>query len=947
MKFRFALILCLCLGCAVIGSAQTPPYSEFNIPTTVSGPAGVTSGPDGALWFTEFFTNKIGRLTAGGAFTEYPITTANSGPTAITRGGDGAVWFIEYSANQIGRISTSGVVTEYTLPTPQAGLDAITAGPDGAVWFTENLANKIGRISPSGVLTEYTLPTPLSAPYGITAGSDGAVWFTETGTNKLGRITSAGLFSETFVPTILSGLTDITTGPDGALWFIALSTFHIGSMTTSGTFSYYLIPGTNGNPTGIVAGSDGALWFLQLRGLLMRITTAGAFSTYFAPTSDIRSPVSGPDGAIWFTEYLSGKIARAGIAISAATPIITGSALPSGVTGISYAAQLAATGGTAPYSNWTITAGTLPAGLTLNSASGAITGTPLSAGTSTVSVTVRDSLGVSSPPQVFTIAVTAPLCTYSLNTSSAAFSSFGGVGSVNVTAPAGCGWAISGIPTWITITSGSAGTGSGTVNFTAAANGTNSPVSATMFIGGVPFTVQEGASTTPNFVGSMPHLVSDGGWSTTFTFVNKSTSAAQTRLNLYDPNGSPLSLSLTLPQQSPNPSTQNAASQNLAGNASWIVQASGSGPQFFEGSAQLASTGAVDGFAIFHFNPSQQEAVVPMETRNANSYILAFDNTNNVQTGVAIENISAGTSGIPVNIRNDVGTLISTTILTVSPNGHKSFVLSTQYPITANIRGTIEFVTTPLSQISVLGIRYTPPGTLTTIPALANVIGGIGLFPHLAWGGGWQTTFVLVNTGTSNAQVQLSMYDNNGIPLSLPLTFTQTGSTSTASSVTQNIPAFSSAWIQAGPAGAALPTGSAQLNTGGNVSGYAIYRYIPNGQEAAAPLESRSANAYVVPFDNTGGTTTGVALSGASAQNVFVPVIIRDDSGNQIASSTILLNANGHTSFTLASQGQGFPVTGNIRGTVEFDTPAGAKLSVLGIRTPPALTFTTLPSLAK
>jgi hypothetical protein len=35
-----------------------------------------------------------------------------------------------------------------------------------------------------------------------------------------------------------------------------------------------------------------------------------------------------------------------------------------------------------------------------------------------------------------------------------------------------------------------------------------------------------------------------------------------------------------------------------------------------------------------------QEAVVPLETRNAPSYLLAFDNTNGVVLGVALENVS-------------------------------------------------------------------------------------------------------------------------------------------------------------------------------------------------------------------------------------------------------------------------------------------------------------------
>jgi len=30
-------------------------------------------GPDGAMWFTELFGDKIGRITTGGTLTEYPI----------------------------------------------------------------------------------------------------------------------------------------------------------------------------------------------------------------------------------------------------------------------------------------------------------------------------------------------------------------------------------------------------------------------------------------------------------------------------------------------------------------------------------------------------------------------------------------------------------------------------------------------------------------------------------------------------------------------------------------------------------------------------------------------------------------------------------------------------------------------------------------------------------
>ena len=66
-----------------------------------------------------------------------------------------------------------------------------------------------------------------------------------------------------------------------------------------------------------------------------------------------------------------------------------------------------------------------------------------------------------------------------------------------------------------------------------------------------------------------------------------------------------------------------------------------------------------------------------------------------------------------------------------------------------------------------------------------------------------------------------------------------------------------------------------------------IFRYNPNGQEAVVPLESRNAGAYVLAFDNTNQTATGVAINSVSAQAVNIPVVVRDASGAQIASDTL------------------------------------------------------------
>src|SRR6266436_6845540 len=87
--------------------AVAQAITEFNIPTTVtSDPFSTTAGPDGALWFTERFANKIGRIDTSGNITEFAIPTVVSFPQSITAGPDGAVWFAEDSGNRIARIDT-------------------------------------------------------------------------------------------------------------------------------------------------------------------------------------------------------------------------------------------------------------------------------------------------------------------------------------------------------------------------------------------------------------------------------------------------------------------------------------------------------------------------------------------------------------------------------------------------------------------------------------------------------------------------------------------------------------------------------------------------------------------------------------------------------------------------------------------------------------------------
>jgi streptogramin lyase len=300
--------------------------TEFPVTTPSSGAYGITSGPDGNLWFTEQTADKIGRIsTTGKSLVEFPLPTPNSDPTEIVTGPDGNLWFTEESGNKIGRISTTGTsITEFPVPTLSSAPFGITVGPDGALWFTEQSADKIGRITTSGTFTEFTIPTLSSEPTEIVAGPDGNLWFTEQTGNKIGRITPGGAVTEFPIPTASSAPFGITVGPDNNLWFTEMSGDKIAKITTAGNITEYALPTTGSAPLGITAGPDGNLWFTEQTGnKIGTITTSGSGITEFPVLTTGAEPtkiVTGSDGNLWFTEMTGNNIGRITPTTTATSP---------------------------------------------------------------------------------------------------------------------------------------------------------------------------------------------------------------------------------------------------------------------------------------------------------------------------------------------------------------------------------------------------------------------------------------------------------------------------------------------------------------------------------------------------------------------------------------------------------------------------------------------------
>jgi hypothetical protein len=115
-------------------------------------------------------------------------------------------------------------------------------------------------------------------------------------------------------------------------------------------------------------------------------------------------------GSTTIKAALAGVTGSTLLTVQAQAVAITTTSLPNGVANAAYSATLTASGGTPPYT-WSIASGALPTGLALNATSGAITGTPTTAGAFSFTAQATDAgspvQSVSKPLSITVVSVAA------------------------------------------------------------------------------------------------------------------------------------------------------------------------------------------------------------------------------------------------------------------------------------------------------------------------------------------------------------------------------------------------------------------------------------------------------------------------------------------------------------------------------------------------------------
>lgn len=217
---------------------------------------------------------------------------------------------------------------------------------------------------------------------------------------------------------------------------------------------------------------------------------------------------------------------------------------------------------------------------------------------------------------------------------------------------------------------------------------------------------------------------------------------------------------------------------------------------------------------------------------------------------------------------------------------------------------------------------------------------------QIASGGGWKTTLTLVNLGPAQNSVRVTLRGDDGSALGLPVVITQQGNSqaATLSSIERTMESGAGLLIESeAPVSSATQVGWAEVISSGPVAGFAIFRQRGldgRDSEGTAPLDSSKSSSLLLPFDNTAGFVTGVALVNSTSQAVVVNATIRDDNGAQIGLQAVALPAMGHSSFAVADR---FSMTSGRRGIIEFQNTAGGAIAGVGLRFSPFGSFTSVP----
>ena len=373
------------VGIASGVSSLAQMFEIQSIPATAGPTITTTSLPAGSVGAV--YSQQLQKVSGTGVPAWSVI--AGSLPAGLSMSGAGlisgtpttqetAAFTVQVTAGGVDTQALSIDIGPYVPPPPLITTSTLPGGVMGGI-YNQAIAYTGGAGSPLWDIVAGTLPTGLSIDIatGVISGSCG-----ENGTFGFTvQLTDGGVDEKDFTITVTDPLPpDITTTtlPDGTTGVAYSQTIQYTGGSGSGFWG--VISGTL--PTGTMLGAA--------TGMISGTPTVAGLFSFTVQVND----VGGSD-----TQALTVTISAPG-----PPPVITTTSLPDGTRGDFYSQTLAKSGGAGtPF--WSLVGGALPAGLSLNTFSGTISGTPTTDGISSFTVQVSDG---GTDTQLLSLTIVAP-----------------------------------------------------------------------------------------------------------------------------------------------------------------------------------------------------------------------------------------------------------------------------------------------------------------------------------------------------------------------------------------------------------------------------------------------------------------------------------------------------------------------------------------------------------
>ena len=367
--------------------------------------ATVTSGSGAVNTGTVTFTVKQGATVIGTPVTSGTVSSGAASATFVLPGGTAAATYTIVAAfNGTTNLSTSSD-SAHTLTVGASSTTTLAANATASfssspqnvtlsatVTSTGGTVN-VGTVTFTVTQGATTIGTPVTS--GTVTGGSASATFALPANSAAGTYTitavynAAGGFAtssdNTHTLTVNTTATT-TTAANSSVSFsstsqnvtLSASVTSTGGTVSVGTVTFTILQGATTIGTPVTSGT---------------VSSGSANATYVLPASTavgtytINAVYNAAGGFTTSSDHAHT------LTITPQPLVIQTTSLPNGQQGVSYSATVLVTGGTSPYT-WGVQSGAFPTGVTINTSTGAISGTPTVSGPFTVTIGVSDSGGV-------------------------------------------------------------------------------------------------------------------------------------------------------------------------------------------------------------------------------------------------------------------------------------------------------------------------------------------------------------------------------------------------------------------------------------------------------------------------------------------------------------------------------------------------------------------------